>query len=144
MLAPPTPAVVHCQARWGLLWSTLLPLGVWGWCPSPTAITESPFTSVRGYLTEGPVTRDLDWRDPTVVSTTGSYARPRPSHVVWSSLGPWVCADWCESLLRRGPSPRRQPGRVLSCREPPRADSQARWCGEGGLNTRPYPIRPTH
>lgn len=25
--------------------------------------------------------------------------------------------------------------------EPPSADPHARWCGEGGLETRPYPIR---
>ncbi len=29
--------------------------------------------------------------------------------------------------------------RVLPSREPPSEDPQARWCGEGGLNTRPYP-----
>jgi RNA-directed DNA polymerase len=32
--------------------------------------------------------------------------------------------------------------RVRRGREPPSADPHARWCGEGGLNTRPYPIRP--
>ena len=31
--------------------------------------------------------------------------------------------------------------RVLPSCEPPSADPHARWCGEGGLNTRPYPIR---
>ncbi len=31
--------------------------------------------------------------------------------------------------------------RVLPSREPPSADPHARWCGKGGLNTRPYPIR---
>ena len=29
---------------------------------------------------------------------------------------------------------------VLHSREPPSADPHARWCGEGGLETRPYPI----
>jgi hypothetical protein len=29
---------------------------------------------------------------------------------------------------------------VLPSYEPPSADPHARWCGEGGLNTRPYPI----
>ena len=27
-------------------------------------------------------------------------------------------------------------------REPPGADPHARWCGEGELETPPYPIRP--
>jgi hypothetical protein len=30
---------------------------------------------------------------------------------------------------------------VLPVREPPGADPHAGWCGEGGLNTHPYPIR---
>ena len=30
--------------------------------------------------------------------------------------------------------------RVLPSHEPPSADPHARWCGEGGLDTRPYPI----
>ncbi|GAB4362997.1 MAG: hypothetical protein Kow0060_19520 [Methylohalobius crimeensis] len=30
--------------------------------------------------------------------------------------------------------------RVLLSREPPGADPHAGWCGEDGLDTRPYPI----
>ena len=31
--------------------------------------------------------------------------------------------------------------RVLAVHEPPGADPHAGWCGEGGLEARPYPIR---
>jgi hypothetical protein len=82
-------------------------LSVRGWCPSSTAMTESPFAPLRRYLAGGgPVTRDLDWHYPTVDATTGSCARPHPSSFLWSSLGPEVSAGCCEPLLRCGPSRR--------------------------------------
>ena len=88
----------------GLLLPTLRRLSVRWWCPSSSAMTESPFTPLRRYLAEGPVTRDLDGRYPIVHAPTGSCARPHPSSFLWWSLGPEVYAGCCEPLLRYGPS----------------------------------------
>ena len=65
-----------------------------------------PLRPIEVLPRQGSRPSDLNGRYPTVLATTGSCARPRPSPSLWSSLGLGVCAGCCEPLLRRGPSRR--------------------------------------
>ena len=68
--------------------------------------TESPFASLRCYLAEDSVYRYLSQHYPALIATTGSCARPTPSHLPQLSLRQWVFAGCCEPRLGIGPSRR--------------------------------------
>jgi hypothetical protein len=72
----------------------------------PNRHGREPLCPVGALPRQGSCVHDLGRRYPTVLARTGSCARPRPSHGLRLSLGPRVCAGWCESLLGHGPSRR--------------------------------------
>lgn len=80
--------------------------------------TESPFASLRCYLAEDSVYRYLSQHYPALITTTGSCARPTPSHRLRFSLGPRVFAGSCEPLLGIGPSRRYLCGSFSACSDP--------------------------
>ena len=77
-----------------------------------------PLRPIEVLPRQGSRPSDLNGRYPTVLATTGSCARPRPSPSLWSSLGLGVCAGCCEPLLRRGPSRRYLCVSVPRCMDP--------------------------
>jgi len=77
-----------------------------------------PLRPVEVLPRQGSRPSDLNGRYPTVLATTGSCARPRPSPSLWSSLGLGVCAGCGEPLLRRGPSRRYLCVSVPRCLDP--------------------------
>ncbi len=73
------------------------------WCP-PNA--ESPFASLRCYLTESNICCYLNRHCPVLFAHTGSWARPQSSFRLQLSLLRKVSAGCCQSLLEDGPSRR--------------------------------------
>ncbi len=74
--------------------------------PSVPATYREPLCPSKALPSAGRRQHRLGRHYPAVVAHTGSCAGPPPSHRLRFSLGRWVFAGCCESLLEDGPSRR--------------------------------------
>ena len=72
----------------------------------PPPCAESPFAHSRCYLSWRDVWRHIGRHYPPFIAPTGSWAGPKPSHILQLSPGPWVFAGCRRPLLGDGPSRR--------------------------------------